>query len=102
LLILLVAIGIFVLRPRSRAAQLFVVASAISSLTQSMLWAGNTIGGAYSDTQPAVWIAESIPLYSAGWVFLPALLLLILQRRADRLKHSNGRRKGESPEMLAQ
>jgi hypothetical protein len=78
LLILLVAIAIFLLRPRSRAAQLLLVASATSTLSQSLLWAGNTIGGAYSDTQPTVWVSESIPLYSAGWVSLPALLLLIL------------------------
>jgi len=79
LMLLLCAAAIFALRPRSRAAQLLLVAFAANAIHTFVFWPiESTISGNHLVSS---WLARfpgTVPGFYYGWLMVPAILLLVL------------------------
>jgi hypothetical protein len=79
LLLLLCAAVIFALRPRSRAAQLLLVAFGAHALHTFVFWPiESTISGNHLVSSWLAWFPGTLPGFYYGWLMVPALLLLVL------------------------
>src|SRR6476620_6576937 len=79
LALLLCAAVVFALRPRSRAAQLLLVAFAANTIHNLVFWpVDSTLSGNHLVSSWLAWFPGSLPGYYYGWLMVPAILLLVL------------------------
>src|SRR5262249_17062266 len=79
LVLLICAALIFALRPRSRAAQLLLVAFAAHAIHTFMFWPiESTISGNHLVSSWLAWFPGTMPGFYYGWLMVPAILLLVL------------------------
>jgi hypothetical protein len=79
LALLLCAAVVFALRPRSRAAQLLLVAFAANAIHNLVFWpVDSTLSGNHLVSSWLAWFPGSLPGYYYGWLMVPAILLLVL------------------------
>jgi hypothetical protein len=72
----IIAVIVFILRPRSAAARLLLLAGGSFFLATRIGWAATTISSYFAP--PLIWYPYFVAEFFWGWVFFPSLILLML------------------------
>ena len=71
-----IAVIVFLLRPKSTAARLLLLAGGSLFLATRIGWAATTTGTAFAP--PLIWYPYFVAEFFWGWLFFPSLILLML------------------------